>query len=160
MYWQIYVTTVSFGDQGRVNEIDPKTCVLWLWPITTCALASLWQSEMVRHRKCWKYSNKCYHFTATKTSVTVSAMHHEHDRVTRCTFSVDFKEIKTTSQSLPNTCVTCLQPQQGGRHRGEIETSWLSGTVNFRIRIKRYFLARCLAYHTGTYEMTRTSTQS
>ena len=49
------------------------------------------------------FQSKCYHFTATKTSVTVSVKQYEHDRVTRCTFSVDFKEIKTISQSLPST---------------------------------------------------------
>ena len=53
-----------------------------------------------------------YHFTATKTSETVSVKQYEHDRVTRCTFSVDFKEIKTISQSLPSTYAICLQPRQ------------------------------------------------
>ena len=35
--------------------------------------------------------------------MTVSVKQNEHDKVTRCTFSVDFKEIKTISQSLPST---------------------------------------------------------
>ena len=72
---------------------------------------------------------------ARKTSVTVSVKQYEHDRVTRCTFSADFKEIKTISQSLPSMCAICLQLRQSGHHRGEIETPRLSGTVNFLIRI-------------------------
>ena len=106
------------------------------------------------------FQSKCYHFTATKTSETVSVKQYEHDRVTRCTFSVDFKEIKTISQSLPSTYAICLQPRQSGRHRGEIGTHRLSGTMNFRIRISRYFFLRCMAYQTSTYEMTYKSAQS
>ena len=82
-----------------------------------------------------KIQSKFYHFTATQTSVTVSVQQHEHDRITRCTFSVDLKEIKKISQSLPSTCAICLQPQQSDRHRGKIETARLSRTVNFRIGI-------------------------
>ena len=98
-------------------------------------------SEMVPSRVYYvtenveNFQSKCYHFTATKTPETVSVKQYEHDRVTRCTFSVDFKEIKTISQSLPSPYAICLQPRQSGRHRGEIGTHRLSGTMNFRIRI-------------------------
>ena len=87
-------------------------------------LASRWQSEMVPSHVYYvtenveNFQSKCYHFTATKTSETVSVKQYEHDRVTRCTFSVDFKEIKTISQSLPSTYAICLKPRQSGRHRG------------------------------------------
>ena len=67
------------------------------------------------------FQSKFYHFTATQTSVTVSVKQHEHDRVTLCSFSVDFKEIKTISQPLLSTCAICLQRRQSGRHREEIE---------------------------------------
>ena len=81
------------------------------------------------------FQSKCYHFNATKASVTVSVKQHEHGRVTCCSFSVNLIEIKTISQSLPSTCAICLQPRQSSHHRGEIETPRLSGTVNLPVRI-------------------------
>ena len=100
------------------------------------------------------------HFTATKTSVTVSVKQHEYDRVTRCTFSVDFKEIKTISQSLPSTCAICLRSRQGGRHRGEIETNRLSGTVNFRVWIQTCFFPNMHGIPDRHYEVTHKRAQS
>ena len=85
------------------------------------------------------FQSKWYLFTATKTSVTVSVKQHEHDRVTRCTFSVDYKEIKNIPQSLPSTYMICWQPWQSSHHRGEIQMPWLSGTVNCWVWIQRYF---------------------
>ena len=163
MYWQIYVTIMSFGDHGGSERNGSQNLCGSLWLTTICALASRWQSEMVPSRVYYvtenveNFQSKCYHFTATKTSETVSVKQYEHDRVTRCTFSVDFKEIKTISQSLPSTYAICLQPRQSGRHRGEIGTHRLSGTMNFRIRIWIYFFLRCMAYQTSTYEMTHKS---
>ena len=95
-----------------------------------------------------------------KTSVTVSVKQYEHDRVTHYTFSVDFKEIKTISQSLPSTCTICFQPWQSGHHRGEIETHLLSGIVNFENTNLEIFFPKCIAYQTGPYEMTHKSDQS
>ena len=85
------------------------------------------------------FQSKFYNFSATKTSVTVSVKQRQHDRVTRCTFSVDFEEIKTISQSLPSTCAICLQPRQSGRHRGEIETPRLSGPWIFEYEFRDVF---------------------
>ena len=67
------------------------------------------------------FQSKCYNFTATQTSLAVSVKQDEHDRVTRCMFSVDFKEIKTISQSLPSTCAICLQPRHSGRPEGTLK---------------------------------------
>ena len=109
MYWQIFVTIMSFGDHGGSERNGSQNLCGSLWLTTICALASRWQSEMVPSRVYYvtenveKFQSKCYHFTATKTSETVSVKQYEHDRVTRCTFSVDFKEIKTISPSLPRT---------------------------------------------------------
>ena len=47
--------------------------------------------------------------------------------VTRCTFAVDFKELKTIPQSLTSMCTICLQPRQSGHHRRDIESPRLSG---------------------------------
>ena len=44
----------------------------------------------------------CYHFTVTKTFVTVSVKQEEYDWVTRCTFSADFKEINTRARFVYN----------------------------------------------------------
>ena len=109
MYWQIFVTIMSFGDHGWSERNGSQNLCGSLWLTTICALASRWQSEMVPSRVYYvtenveNFQSKCYHFTATKTSETVSVKQYEHDRVTRCTFSVDFKEIKTISPSLPST---------------------------------------------------------
>ena len=79
-YLQTSVAIMPFGDRGAewIQKLVPIACV----KVT---------------------ENKCYHFTATKTSVTVAVKQHGHGRVNRCTFSVDFEEIKTISQSVPST---------------------------------------------------------
>ena len=149
-----------YGSLDRAHDVLTDICdnhVIW-WPrrgwtewirnlctvvmthndLCTCITLTKWDGLVACVKvteNVEKFQSKFYRFTATQTSVTVSVKQHEHDRVTRCTFSVDFKEIKTISQSLPSTCTICLQPWQSGRHRGEIEMPWLSGTVNFLIRI-------------------------
>ena len=160
MYWQISVTIMSFGDHGggeRNRSQNLRRIVMTHNDLCTCIMLTKWDGPVACvnvTENVENFQSKCYHFTATKTSVTVSVKQYEHDKVTRCTFSVDFKEIKTISQSLPSTWAICLQPRQSGRHRGEIGTHRLSGTMNFLIRIKRYFFLRCMAYQIGTYEMT------
>ena len=147
-----------YGSLNRVHDVLTDICddhVIW-WPrrewtewiwnlctvvmthndLCTCMALTKWDGPVACvnvTENVENFQSKFYHFTATQTSLTVSVKQREHDRVTHCTFSVDFKEIKTISQSLPSTCVICLQPWQSGRHRGEIETPWLSGTVNLRI---------------------------
>ena len=120
------------------NGMDLKL-VYCSYDSTICALASRWWSEMVPcvnvTENVEKFQSKFYNFTATQTSVTVSVKQHEHASATRCTFSVDCKEIKMISQSLSSTCAISLQPRQSGHHRGEIKMPRLSGTVNFRILI-------------------------
>ena len=141
MYWQISATTMSFGDQRGGERNGSETCVLYFMThndLCTCIALTKWNGPVACvnvNENAENFRSKFYHFTATQTSVTVSVKQHEHDRVTRCTFSVDFKEIKTISQSLPSTCAICLQPRQSGCHRREIETPRLPGTMNFRIRI-------------------------
>ena len=122
MYWQISVTNMSVSDQGGGERNGSKTCVPRLWLITTYALTSHWQSDTVPSR--------------VKTAPTmliifdVNVIIYLCDSIREatwtcqsCTYSVDFKEINTTSQSLPSTCAICLQPRQSGRHRVNMMTS-------------------------------------
>ena len=166
MYWQISVTIMSFGDHGggeRNGSQNLCRIVMTHNDLCTCITLTKWDGPVACvnvTENVENFQSKYYHFTATKTSVTVSVKQYEHDRVTRCTFSVNFKEIKTISQSFPSTCAICLQPRQSGRHIGEIGTHRLSGTMNFRIRISIYFFVRCMVYQIGTYEMTCKSAQS
>ena len=166
MYWQISVTIMSFGDHGGGERNGSQNlCMIVMThnDLCTCIALTKWDGPVACvnvTENVENFQNKCYHFTANKTSVTVSVKQYEHGRVTRCTFSVDFKEIKTISQSLPSTCVICLQPRQSGRHRWEIGTHRISGTMNFGIRIQRYFFLRRMAYQTDTYELTYKSAQS
>ena len=141
IYWQIFVTIMSFGDHGggeRNGSQNLCTIVMTHNDLCTCITLTTWDGHVVCvnvTENVENFQSTCYHFTATKTSVTVSGRKLEHDRVTHCTCSVDFKEIKTISQSLPSTCASCLQPRPSGRRREEIGTHRLSGTMNFRIRI-------------------------
>ena len=119
---------MSFGDHGGGEQNGSETCVLYFMThnhLCTCITLTKWDGPVVCvyvTENVENFQSKFYHFTTTQTSLTVSVKQHEHDRVTRCTFSVDFKEIKTISQSLPSLCTICLQPRQSGFHRGEIET--------------------------------------
>ena len=139
MYWQISVTIMSFGDQEGGERNGSETCVLYCMThndLCTCIVLTKWDGPIACVNVTENVENsqrKLYHFTATQTSVTVSVK--QTWEWQSYTFSIDFKEKKTISQLLPSTCAICLQPQQSGRHRGEIETPLLSGTVNFRIRI-------------------------
>ena len=140
MYWQISVTILSFGDHGGGERNGFQNCrvVMTHNDLCICIASTTWDGPVACvnvTESVENFQSKCYHFTATKTSVTVSVKQYEHDRVTLCTFSVYFKETKTISQSLSSTCAICLQPQQSGRHREKIGTHRLSGTMNFRIRI-------------------------
>ena len=131
--WRKIVSLQQQWPRREWTEWIPK--LVWIVmthnDLCTCIALTKWDGPVA----CVLRHSKCYHFAATKTSETISVKQYEHDRVTRCTFSVDFKEIKTISQSLPSTYAICLQPRQSGRHRGEIGTHRLSGTMNFRIRI-------------------------
>ena len=100
--------------------------------------------------------SKCYRITATKTSETVSVK--QHDRATRCTLSIDSKEIKTILQLMPSTCAICLQTQLW------VTEDRLKRLGYLKPRIFEYalhiFFPKCIAYQTGTYEMTHKSVQS
>ena len=77
----------------------------------TCIALTKWDAPVACenfNENVENFRSMCYNFTANKTSVTVSPKQHEYDRVTHCTFSVDFKEIKTISQSLPSTCASAI----------------------------------------------------
>ena len=162
MYGQISVKIMSFGDRegGERNGLKNLcTLVLNHNDLCTCIALTKWDGPVMCvnvTEDVENFQSKCYHFTATKAC----NMQHEHGRATRCTFFVDFREIKMISQSLPSMCAICLQPQQSVRHRREIETPWLSGSVNFLIQIWIYFFPRCMAYQTGTYKMMHKSAQS
>ena len=101
MYWQISVTIMSFGDQGGSERNGPQNlCTVVMTHNDLCTSIALikWDGLVACVNVTENveiFQSKCYHFTATKTSVTVSVKQYEHDRVTRWTFSVDFKEIKT-----------------------------------------------------------------
>ena len=108
--WQISVTIVLFGDQeeGWTEWIQNLcTVVMTHNDLCTCIAMKKWDGPVACvnvTENVEKFSSKCYHFSATKTSVRVLVKQHEHDRVTRCTFSIDFKEMKTLWQALPSTC--------------------------------------------------------
>ena len=149
VYWQISVTITSFGDHGggeRNGSQNLCAIVMAHNDLCTCIASTKWDGPISCvnvTKNVENFQSKCYHFTATKTSVTVSVKQYEHDRVTCCTFSVDFKEIKTTSQSLPSTCAICLQPRQSGRHRREIGTHRLSANHEFsNTNLEIFFLKR------------------
>ena len=141
MYWQISVMIMSFGDQGGGEWNGSQnlcTVIMTHNDLCTCIALTKWDGPVACvnvTENVENFQSKCYHFTATKTSVTVSMKQYEHDRITRCMFSVDFKEIKTILQSLPCMWAISLQLRQSGHHRGEIGMHRLSGTMNFRIRI-------------------------
>ena len=141
MYWQISVMIMSFGDQGGGERNGSQNLCMVIMThndLCTCIALTKWDGPVACvnvTENVENFQSKCYHFTATKTSVTVSVKQYEHDRVTRCMFSVDFKEIKTILQSLPCMWAISLQLRQSGHHRGEIGMHRLSGTMNFRIRI-------------------------
>ena len=145
MYRQISVTIMPFGDEGggeRNGSLNVCTVVMTHNDLCTCIALTKWDGPFACvnvTENVENFRSTCYHFTATKTSVTVSVKQYGHNKVTRCTFSVDFKDIKTISQSLPCTCAICLKLRQCGCHGGEIKTHRLSGSVNFRIRILGYF---------------------
>ena len=126
VYLQISVTIMSFGDQGGSERNESQnlcTVVMTHNDLCTCIALTKWDGPVACvtvTENVEIFQSKYYHFTATKTSVTVSVKQYKHDRVTRCMFSVDFKEIKTISQSLSSTCTICLQPRQSGCLRGEI----------------------------------------
>ena len=118
MYWRISVLIMSFGDHGGGEWNRSKnlcSVVMTHHDLCTCIALTKWDGPVACvnvTENVENFQRKCHHFTATKTSVTVSVKQHAHDRFTRCTFSVHFKEIETISQSLPSTCAICLQPRQ------------------------------------------------
>ena len=134
MYWQICDDHAIWWPRKGWTERIQNLCIVVMTHNDLCTCIALTKKDGPTENV-ENFQSKRDHFTATKTSVTVSVKQHEHDRVSRCTFSVDFKEIKTISQSLSSACAICLQLRQSGRHRGEIQTTRLSGTVNFLIRI-------------------------
>ena len=122
------------GGSERNGSKNLCTLVMTHNDLCTCIALTKWDGSIACvyvTENVETFQRRCYHFTATQTPVRVSVKQNGRNRVTCCTFSVDLKEIKTILQSLPSTCVVCLQPQQSGRHRGEIETPQLSGTVMF-----------------------------
>ena len=139
MYWQISVTIMLFGDQGGGERNGSETCVLYCMThndLCTCIALTQWDGPVAcvnGTENVENFQSKFVILPQPKPLWQYQWSNMNMTRVTRCTFSVDFKEINTISQLLPSTCAICLQPRQGGRHRGEIETPRLSGTVNFRI---------------------------
>ena len=106
-----------------MTHIDLCTCIAltkWDGPIACVNI-----TENVEN-----FQSKFHHFDTTQTSVTVSVKQDEHESYP-LHFSVDIKEIKTITQSLPSTWAISLQSRQSDRHKGEIETPQLSGTMNF-----------------------------
>ena len=122
MYWQKSVTNMSVSDQGGGERNGSKTCVPRLWLITTYALTSHWQSDTVPSRV--KTAPKMLVIFDVNVIIYLCDSFSEATWTCQsCTYSVDFKEINTISQSLPSTCAICLQPRQSGRHRVDMMTS-------------------------------------
>ena len=141
MYWQISVTNMSFGDHGggeRNGSQNLCRIVMTHNDLCTCITLTKWDGPVACvhvTENVENFQSKCSHFTATKTSVTVSVKQYEHDRVTRCMFSVDFKEINTISQSLPSTCVICLQPRPSQRRDWNASAIWNDEFSNTNLEI-------------------------
>ena len=103
------------------------------------ALASRWQIEMVQSRVS-KASPKMLKISKVNAIILPQPKPLRQYQwsnfdmtVTRYTFSVVLKEIKTISQTLPSTCVICLQPRQSGHHRGELEAPCEFSNTNLEI---------------------------
>ena len=136
MYWQISVTIMPIGDQWGGERNGSETCVRYFMThndLCTCIALTKWDGPVA----CGNVTENVVNFIILPQPKPLWQYQWSNMNmtVTRCTFSVDFKEIKTISQPLPSTCAICLQPRQNGRHRGGIETLRLSGTVNFQVRI-------------------------
>ena len=87
--------------------------------------------------------------------MTVSVKQHEHDWVTLCTFSVDFKEdITIVAQHMRDLFTTAIERPSQRRDRNASAT-WSCEFSNKNLDI----FPRCMPYKTGTYEMTHTSAQ-
>ena len=123
MYWQISVTIMSFGDHGGSKRNGSQNLCGSLLLTTICALASRWQSEMVPSRVYYvtenveNFQSKCYHFTATKTSETVSVKQYEHDKSyplhVFCWFQRNKDDITIVAQHLRDLFTTAAkQPSQ------------------------------------------------
>ena len=81
-------------------------------------------TENVEH-----FRSKCYHFTATKTSVTVSVKQYEHDRVTRCTFFCCFQikkdDITIVAQHVRDLFTTAAERPSQRRDRIGYLEPWI-----------------------------------
>ena len=86
------VTIMSLGDQrGGERNGSPNLCTVVMThnDLCTCIALTKWDGPVACVKvteNVGNFQGKCYHFTATKTSLTVSVKQYEHDRVTRCTF--------------------------------------------------------------------------
>ena len=164
MYWQISVTIMSFGDQGGVTRMDPKLVYCSYDSQRSVHLHRIdkvrWSSRLCkRPRKCCKFSKKILSFYLNPNLC---------DSISEATwtwqsyplhFSVDFKEIKTISPSLHHArdLFTTAAERPSQRRDWNASAIWNRGFWNTNLEI---FFPRCMAYQTGTYEMTHKSAQS
>ena len=146
-----------YGSLHRAHDVLTDICdghVIW-WPrrgwtewirnlctvvmtpndLCTCIVLTKWDGpatcvNVIENVE--NFRSKFDHFTATQTSVTVSVKQREHDKVTRCTFSVDFKEIKTISQSLPSKCAISFYKYPLPEHSSTI---WVSFSTEDWMRV-------------------------
>ena len=148
-----------------VNEMDPKPVYRSFDSQRSVHLHRVdkvrWSRRVCkRHRKCWKFQSKFYHFTAIQTSVTISVKQHEHDRVIRCTFFCWFQRnkdhIKIVARQVRHVFTTAAErPWQ--RRDWKASVIWNREFSNTNSKI---LFPRCMTYQTGTYEMTHKSAQS
>ena len=80
MYWQISLTIMPFGDQGGGGRNGSKNlCTIAMTDndLCTCIASTTWDGPIACvhvTENVETFQSKCYHFTATKTSVAVSVM--------------------------------------------------------------------------------------
>ena len=94
--WRSCHLVTKEGVSGWIRDLC--TVVITHNDLCTCIALTEWDGPVVcvnATENIENFQSKFYHFMATQTSVIVSVKQHEHGKVTRCTFSVDFKEIKT-----------------------------------------------------------------
>ena len=138
----------------------PETCSLWLWLITTYAFASRWQIEMVRSPKMlklfkvnviillqpkplWQY--QWSNMSTTKLSVAPFWW-----------FKKNRDDITIVAQHVRDLfTIAAKRPSQ--RIDWNASAVWNREFSNTNLNI---FFPRCIAYQTGTYEMTHKRTQS
>ena len=122
MYWQISVTFMSFGDHGggeRNGSQNLCTIVMTHNDLCTCISLTKWDGPVTCVnviKNVENFQSKCYHFTTTKTSLTVSVKQHEHDKSyllhVFCWFQRNKDDITIAAQHMCDLLTAAERPSQ------------------------------------------------